>query len=199
MIISIFKQNIYLYLLILTTIEGPITSFVSAWFAAQWVLRIEYVAIIAFLWDIIWDIFLYMIWRLFGKISFLKKFQLFSKEQSFLKRTLDKSPFLYLLVVKFTPYLSTPSLIYAWSKKMKVRLFVIYSFVISIFVKIIYLTLGYMGSFSVKQVRHFIDWWKQIVLYVLIWVWLFVITKWVYSYLWKRIKKDVEDEIKKDD
>lgn len=46
---SFIKQHIYLFLLLLTTTEGPITSFVSAGFAAQGLLRIEYVFAIALL------------------------------------------------------------------------------------------------------------------------------------------------------
>lgn len=113
MIVEILKQHAYLYLLILTTIEWPITSFVSAGLAAQWELRIEYVAIIAFLGDVIGDILLYLIGRLSNKLLFLKKFSYFSKEKSFLTKTLYKNPFVYFLVAKFTPYLSAPSIIFA--------------------------------------------------------------------------------------
>ena len=69
MILEAFKQHIYIYLLILATIEGPITTFIAAWVSAHGELRIEYVAAIAFFWDLIGDIILYIIWWNIHKIN----------------------------------------------------------------------------------------------------------------------------------
>lgn len=196
MIVEILKQNAYLYLLILTTIEWPITSFVSAGLAAQGELRIEYVAIIAFLGDVIWDILLYFIGRFSNKLLFLKKFSYFSKEKSFLTKTLYKNPFFYFLVAKFTPYLSAPSIIFAWSKKISIMWFLFYSFVISFLVKIIYLTIGYLWIISIKQLTLFLNWRQKIAIYIIYWIILFLITKNIYQYIWNNIKKKIEEKEK---
>lgn len=193
MILHILKQNIYLYLLVLTTVEWPITSFVSAWFAAQGHLRIEYVAIVAFLWDVIGDVILYIIGRFFGKIKFLKEFSYFSKQKDFLTRMLEKSPFFYMLIVKFTPYLSTPSLLFAWTKRMKFRFFVLYSFLISILVKMVFLTMWYLWSISVRQLKIFMSWRKQVVLYIFAWIFVFFITKFIYHYIWNHLRKKIKE------
>jgi len=163
------KQNIYLYLFILTTVEWPITSFVSAGVAAQWGLRIEYVAIIAFLGDIIGDIILYSIGRFSNKLPFLKKFSYISQDKHFLIKSLNKRPFIYFLVAKFTPYLSAPSLIFAWARKFDIKRFLFYSFIISVFVKTVYLTIWYLWSVSLKQLTSFLEWRQQIAWYIIWW------------------------------
>jgi membrane protein DedA with SNARE-associated domain len=190
------KQNIYLYLFILTTVEWPITSFVSAGVAAQWGLRIEYVAIIAFLGDIIGDIILYSIGRFSNKLPFLKKFSYISQDKHFLIKSLNKRPFIYFLVAKFTPYLSAPSLIFAWAKKFNIKWFLFYSFIISVFVKVVYLTIWYLWSVSLKQLTSFLEWWKQIAWYIIWWTILFFITRNIYFNLGKRIKKKSQEKRK---
>lgn len=193
MILNILKQHIYIYLLILTTVEWPITSFVSAGVAAQWGLRIEYVAIIAFLGDIIGDIILYSIGRFSNKLPFLKKIPYFSQDKHFLTKALNKTPFIYFLIAKFTPYLSAPSLIFAWARKFSITWFLFYSFIISLFVKTIYLSIGYLGSISLKQLTSFLHWRQQIAWYTIWGIILFFITRYIYFNLGKRIKKKSEE------
>ncbi|MDD3262609.1 MAG: VTT domain-containing protein [Candidatus Absconditabacteria bacterium] len=193
---QIIKHNIYLYLLILTTIEGPITSFISAGVAAQGGLRIEYVAIIAFLGDIIGDILLYSIGRFSNKIPFLKKVSYIYKDKHFLTKALNKTPFIYFLVAKFTPYLSAPSLIFAGARKFDIKRFLFYSFIISVFVKTVYLTIGYLGSVSLKQLTSFLEGRQQIAGYVIGGLILFFITKHIYFNLGKRIKNKSEETTK---
>lgn len=45
-VINVIKDHAYLVLLITTTAEGPIASFVSGGIAAQGLLRLEYVFLI---------------------------------------------------------------------------------------------------------------------------------------------------------
>ena len=193
---QIIKQHIYLYLLILTTIEWPVTSFVSAGAAAQGVLRIEYVAIIAFLGDIIGDIILYALGYFSIKLPFLKKISSFFQKKHFLTRTLEKTPFVYFLVAKFTPYLSAPSLIFAWAKRFHFLWFLFYSFIISFFVKVVYLTMGYIGSISLQQLTSFLDWRQQIAWYIIGGIILFLLTKHIYFSLGKRIKQKNREQTK---
>jgi membrane protein DedA with SNARE-associated domain len=196
MIIDFLKRHIYLFLFFLTITEGPITSFTSAGFASQWLLNIRYVAIIAFFGDLIWDIVLYFIWRSYHKIKILKRFKLFSKEKEYLNKILNKSPFFYFLIVKTTPYLSAPSLIFTWIKKFKFWYFLVYSFLISIIVKILYLSVGYLGAISINELTSFLNWWKKIMIYVISWIILFLLIKRFYSYLPKLIKKESKERKK---
>lgn len=193
---QIIKQHIYLYLLILTTIEWPVISFVSAGAAAQGVLRIEHVAIIAFLGDILGDMGLYAIGYFSGKLPFLKKLSWFSQKKHFLTKTLEKTPFVYFLVAKFTPYLSAPSLIFAWAKKFHALWFLFYSCLISFLVKVVYLTMGYIGSISLKQLTSFLAWRQKIAGYIIWGIILFFLTKYIYLSLGKRLKKHSQEETK---
>lgn len=188
MLWQIIKQHIYLYLLILTIVEWPITSFVSAGAAAQGVLRIEYVALIAFLGDLIGDIFLYSLWRFSHKINFLKRFSYFSQEKKFLSNILKKRPFFFMLIVKFTPYLSSPSLFFAGIRKMRFSLFFGYSLIISVLVKIVYLAIGYFWAITIHQLTSFLDGRQQIVWYSIWWIVLFLVSKHIYTFIWNKLK-----------
>ncbi len=196
MILNFLKTHIYILLFFLSIAEWPITSFTSAWFASSWSLNIWYVAIVILMGDIIWDTILYLIWRSYHKIKILKKFKLFSKEKKHLTNILNKTPFLYFLTVKTTPYLSAPSLIFTGIKKFKFRVFMLYSIGVSIIVKIIYLSIGYFGAISISQLTKFLNWRKQIVVYLVFWIIIFFLINKFYSYLPKLIKKESKKERK---
>ena len=188
------KEHLYLFILLLTITEGPITSFVSAGLAAQWILRIDYIILLAFLWDIIWDIWLYIIWRFFYKISFLKKFHHFVTQKNILRKVFNKSPFLYFLIVKITPYLATPSLISMWLKKMSFWSFIQYSLLTPIIVKALNLTIWYLWSFTLSQLTRFLNGWKQVAIYIIGGIILFWWVKKLYYLLAQSIKDYVQNK-----
>jgi len=190
MILDFLKKHIYILLFFLSTVEWPITSFTSAWFASHWVLNIWYVALVMVIGDSVWDTILYFIWRSYHKIKILQRFKLFSKEKKYLTNILKKTPFLYFLTVKTTPYLSAPSLIFTGIKKFKFLHFFLYSLGVSIIVKIIYLSIGYFWAISISQLTKFLNWRKQIIVYLVFWVIIFLLIKKFYSYLPKLIKKE---------
>ena len=194
--IEFLKNNVYLLLLFLTTTEWPITSFVAAWLSAQWVLIFSYVIVIAFVWDIIWDVIAYFFGRFFAqlikKIKFLKRFHDFENQKNFLTKLSNKTPLFYFLLIKITPYIATPSLIYMWMKKMKFRKFFFYSFCTSIIVKTVYLFLWYIWSVSLKQLTNFVDWWKQVAIYVIGGLFILWGIKILYYYLSKILRKKID-------
>jgi len=196
MLIEFFKSHIYLLLLFLTTTEWPITSFVASGFAAQWLLNLWYVILIAFVWDIIWDVFAYFFGRFFAnliqRIKFLKRFYDFENQKWFFSKLSKKSPFAYFLLIKITPYIATPSLIYMWIKKMKFRYFFFYSFCTSIIVKAVYLFLWYIGSVSLRQLTSFVDGRKQVMIYVIGGILILWWIKKLYFYLSKILRKKVD-------
>lgn len=189
---SFIKQHIYLFLLLLTITEGPITSFVSSGFAAQGFLRIEYVFAIALLWDIIWDIILYLIGRFLYKIQRIKRQHQKITKNKLYKNLYEKYPFLFFLIVKITPYLSAPSLISTGIKKRKFFSFLKYSFFVSIIVKTVYITIGYLWSVSLGQLNRFLDGRKMIMLYIVGGVLLFRWIKKLYQRLVKVLKKEIK-------
>lgn len=196
MLIEFLKIHIYLLLLFLTTTEWPITSFVAAGFAAQWILNLWYVIVIAFIWDIIWDIFAYFFGRFFARlikrIKFLRRFHDFENQKWFFSKLSKKVPFVYFLFIKITPYIATPSLIYMWMKKIKFRYFFFYSFCTSIIVKAVYLFLWYVWSVSLKQLSGFVDGRKQTMIYLIGGVLIFWGIRKLYSHLSNVLKKKVD-------
>ena len=190
---SFIKQHIYLFLLLLTTTEGPITSFVSAGFAAQGALRIEYVFAIALLWDVIWDVVLYMIGRFLYKIKRIQRQHQKITNNKLYKNLYEKYPFLFFLIVKITPYLSAPSLISTGIKKRNFFSFLKYSFFVSIIVKTVYITIGYLWSVSLGQLNKFLDGRKMAIIYIVGWVLLFRWIKKLYQRLAKVLREEAEE------
>lgn len=188
------KQHIYLLIFILSVSEWPITSFVSAWFAANWVLKIEYIIIITCLWDIIWDIILYLVWMIFHRVSLLKKFHTFATKRNLLKKLYGRSKFLYFVLVKITPYLSAPSLLSLWMKKTNFWTFLKYSVIVSVLVKSVYLSLWYIWTISVQQLTKFLDVWKQVAVYLLAGIIILWWIKKLHKLIYKNIKKEVIQE-----
>ena len=194
MIIEIIANNVYTFLLALSITEGPVTAFIAAWLAAQWILELSYVIIIVIIGDIIWDILRYAVGRYSHKLKFLSKFHEFTEQKNFLSKRMKKSLFIYLFIIKFTPLLAVPSIIFAWVKKVKFWKFILYSTIISIFIKASYLLLGYLGSVSIRQMSNILDDSKLIVLYVLGGIFLLRWIRKLYKYIGKRIRKDLEKE-----
>lgn len=189
---SFIHQHIYLFLLFLTITEGPITSFVSAWFAAHGILRIEYIILLAVLWDLIGDVIFYVIGRTCHNIGWLKRFHYFVTQKNLLKRIFDRSPFFYFLIVKITPYLAMPSLISLGMKKMNFRSYMKYSLIMSIIVKAVYITAGYLGSISIAQVSKFMDGRKSVVLYGVAGI---IVFRWI-KVLYRRLSQIIKEKIK---
>lgn len=65
-------------------------------------------------------------------------------QRNILKTIYTRSPFFYFLIVKITPYLAMPSLISLGIKKTNFRVYMKYSLIMSIIVKAIYITAGYL-------------------------------------------------------
>jgi membrane protein DedA with SNARE-associated domain len=189
------QQHVYLFLLLLTITEGPITSFVSAWLAAQGILNIRYVVGITLLGDLIADVLRYVVGRFFYKIRFVQTiYNSTIQKKTIFSKLFARSPFLYFVLVKITPYLAMPSLISLGMKKMDFLSFLKYSFLVSCLVKIVYLGVGYFASFGISQVTQFLNGWKQIVIYVFWGILLFWGIKQGYFFLSRVLQKKLKSE-----
>jgi membrane protein DedA with SNARE-associated domain len=189
--LSVIQHNPYLTLLIATTIEWPIATFVSAGLAAHHVLRIEYVIMITIIGDVLGDAALYIIGRYFHKLWPVHRIvqKLPNKQQ--LHELFDRRPLVYIIIGKFTPYLATPTLIFAGMHHMNPVRFMRYSLIISTLVKIVYITLWYLGAVSVQQVQWFLHWRSMIAGYLIVWGLCFWWAGVLYRYLGAFIKKEV--------
>ena len=135
------KQNIYYILFVTLIVEWPITAFVWAEYASQGKLNLLLFSALAVLWDIIGDISIYTLWRYFfdrkyiNRLNPVKKVKQFITEKKFLNNLLEHYPFFFFLLVKITPYVSTPSLFSIGMKKYHFWKFLFFSAVISCIVQ----------------------------------------------------------------
>lgn len=190
---SLIQQNPYLSLLISTIIEWPITTFVSAGLAAHHILRIEYVVIITILGDVIGDIWLFLGGRYCFRLGIIQRLIHRIPKRDQLAQSLKKNPLLYLMIAKVTPYLAAPTLSFLGTQKhMTLVKFIWYSVIISTLVKIIYLSLWYLGAVSVQQLESLLSWRGKVMLYLIVWAvsfwWANIIYNYVGMVLRKRIK-----------
>ena len=177
------KQNIYYILFVTLIVEWPITAFVWAEYASQGKLNLLLFSVLAVLWDIIGDISIYTLWRYFfdrkyiNRLNPVKKVKQFITEKKFLNNLLEHYPFFFFLLVKITPYVSTPSLFSIGMKKYHFWKFLFFSAVISCIVKAVYISLGYLWWISLAKLQLIHEWWSELVLFVIIWVLIFYFIK----------------------
>ena len=197
------KNNIYFFLFIALTIEWPITAFVCGEYASQGKINLFLLAILAVLWDIIWDIFIYFCWRFFYKWKYINRFKFIKKlkdyvtEKEFLDNLLVKYPFFFFLIVKITPYLSTPSLFSVWMKKYHFWKFLFFSILISCIVKAVYISLWYLWWISLAKLKLIQEWWSELVLFVIIGIALFYLVKYLLKKFSKRLTRRSKKLMKK--
>ena len=197
------KQNIYYILFVALIVEWPITAFVWGEYASQGMLNLFLFGILAVLWDIIWDISIYTLWRYFyerkyiNRLNPIKKVKQYITEKKFLENLLEHYPFFFFLVVKITPYISTPSLFSVGMKKYHFWKFLFFSVVISCIVKAVYISLWYLWWISLAKLKLIHEWWSELVLFIIIWVIIFYVIKLFLSKYSKRLIARLKKNLKK--
>lgn len=187
--VSLIQQNPYFAFLIATILEWPIVTFISAGLASRHILYLPYVVGITILGDVIGDIVLFLLGRYWSQISLVQYFLHKLPRKEKITRSLQKNPFLYLSIAKITPYLSTPTLIFTGTQSMGFGRFFIYSMMISVLVKSIYITLWYIGFLSISQIEGFLSGRAKIILYLIGSISFFLATKLIYRLLIRYIRK----------
>lgn len=114
-------------------------------------------------------------------------------EKKLFKNLYTKYPFFYFFIVKITPYLSAPSLMSVGIKKMNFFKFLMYSTLVSLIVKTVYVGMGYLGSVSISQLERFLDGRKMGMIYILGGIILFLSIKRCY----KKVSKIITKKIRK--
>lgn len=196
------KQNIYYILFVTLIVEWPITAFVWAEYASQGKLNLLLFSALAVLWDIIGDISIYTLWRYFfdrkyiNRLNPVKKVKQFITEKKFLNNLLEHYPFFFFLLVKITPYVSTPSLFSIGMKKYHFWKFLFFSAVISCIVKAVYISLGYLWWISLAKLQLIHEWWSELVLFLIIWVFIFYFIKLFLIKLSKKLIKLLKKNLK---
>lgn len=184
---SLIQQYPYLTLLITTIIEWPIATFISAGLAAHHILHIEYVIIITVIGDVLGDCILYLIGRYVHHWWYIDRLIQKLPHKERLDQSFNNKSWTYMIIGKFTPYLATPTLIFAGIQHMNIIRFISYSCIISIWVKATYIALWYIGAVSIQQVQWFLHWRASIVSYIIIWCLCFRGAGTCYHHLWTYI------------
>ena len=197
------KNNIYYFLFIALVIEWPIIAFVGGEYASQWKLNIVLFLVLAVIADIIWDVCIYSCWRFFNnwkyidKFSPVKKVKNYISEKKFFQKLLSDFPFFFFLIVKITPYISTPSLFSVWVKKYHFWKFLFFSLLISCIVKIVYISLWYLWWISLARLKLIQEWRGEFILFVIIWFILFYLVKFFLKKFSKRLISWMKDLLHK--
>lgn len=135
--------------------------------------------------------------RFLYKIGRLRRYHEHFTEKKIFRNLYTKYPFFYFFIVKITPYLSAPSLMSVGIKKMNFFNFLMYSALVSLIVKTVYVGMGYLGSVSISQLERFLDGRKMGMIYILGGIILFLSIKRCYkktsSMITKKIKKKTEE------
>ncbi len=197
------RQNIYYILFMALIVEWPITAFVWAEYASQWKLNLFLFSFLAVLWDIIGDISIYTLGRYFyerkyvNRLNPVKKMKEYITEKKFFENLLVQYPFFFFLVVKITPYISTPSLFSVGMKKYHFWKYLFYSVLISCIVKAVYISLWYLWWISLARLKLIHEGRSELALFLIIWVILFYLMKLFLKKFSKKLIARIKKYIKK--
>ena len=197
------KNNIYYFLFIGLLIEWPIVGFIGWEYASQWKLNIVLFFILAVIADIIWDVCVYSCWRFFNnrkyidRFSHIKMIKNYINEKKFFQKLLTDIPFVFFLIVKITPYVSTPSLFSVWIKKYHFRKFLFFSALVSCIVKFVYISLWYLWWISLAKLKLIQEWWSELILFVIIGIGAFCLIKLLLKKFSKRLTSRMKEILHK--
>ena len=200
---AFIKSNIYYFLFVALLLEWPITAFVWWEYASQGKLNLMLFLSFAVIADIVWDVCIYSCWRFFNNWKYIDKFnpvkrmKNYINEKKFFQKLLSDFPFFFFLIVKITPYISTPLLFSVWVKKYHFWKFLFFSLLISCIVKIIYISLWYLWWISLAKLKLIQEWWGEFILFVIIWFILFYLVKIFLKKFSKRLISWMKDLLHK--
>ena len=175
-----YKIIFYLLLIIWVIFEGPIIilslSLVSP------ILKISFLEVLffAFLWDFLWDL-LHFLFARFFKNKIKKDFWIILK----LEKKLEKhSLFDKLLVIKYTPPISSLGLLYLWYSKLKLKDFIKNDIILNIFSAVLISSIWYFFW------KYFVD--TNNFVYFIMWLFFsfvvfYFLFKFIRNYLIKKI------------
>ena len=169
-----YKIIFYLIIFIAVILEWPITVLSLAIFAPKLGIWFPTIFLFAFLWDFLWDSLHFFVWR-FVKWIVLKN-KNFSKAENLFKKIENYSFFDKLIVIKYTPPITSIWLLYMWFTKIWVKEFLLKNWVLCLSSAII------LSSLWIFIGEKFADN-KNILIYLFIAIWAILITVYFLSKL----------------
>ena len=169
-----YKIIFYLIIFIAVILEWPITVLSLAIFAPKLGIWFPTIFLFAFLWDFLWDSLHFFVWRFVKWITLKNKN--FSKAENLFKKIENYSFFDKLIVIKYTPPITSIWLLYMWFTKIWVKEFLLKNWVLCLTSSII------LSSIWIFIGEKFADN-KNILIYLFMAIWVILITVYFLSKL----------------
>ncbi|MCT4616848.1 MAG: VTT domain-containing protein [Candidatus Gracilibacteria bacterium] len=155
--LKLILKHGYLVMFGLMVLEGPIITFIGALIAATTgAFNIVIVIILGILGDIVGDGIYYTI----GKTGNIKSFEK-KKKQSKMLMALEKfihvHPFKSLVLIKYTPYMQPPGLMFVGFSKFPLKKYITYSSLLSLPGSIIFGLTGFFAGDSVIKLLPILE------------------------------------------
>lgn len=175
----------YILLIITVILEWPITILTLSLLSTTFWFSFIFVYIFAIIWELFWDILHYILWRFFKQNIFKNKnFEILERTEEKLK---NHSLFDKLIVIKYTPPITSIWLIYLWYNKVDFKKFlkniVIFSFLNWFLITFIWF---YFWKYFVNK-----DDFKYLIIWLLFsFLLLYFLIKIISSYFIKKVLND---------
>lgn len=185
--ISFYNEYIFLFYfitIIAVILEWPIVILTLTLLSVKLGIPFWVLIFLAFIWDFWWDFLHFLIWKYFKK--FFQKNKKIEKFNNF-KEKIDKVPLLEkLIIIKYTPPITSIWLIYLWFSSEKTWDFIKKDFFLCIFSSFLVLFIWYNFWQYFKETNN--------LTYFFIWVWfaIFIVvllTKIISKFILKKIYK----------
>ena len=113
----------YALAVVAVILEWPITVLaISSFIAPKYWLSFWLIFALAFIWDFVWDLLHFYIWKFWKNIH--KKIRESKKFGTIIKKIDSYSYFDKLIIIKYTPPITSAWLIYIWASKWDIKEFI---------------------------------------------------------------------------
>lgn len=193
---ELILKHWYLLMFWLMVLEGPIITFMGALIAATTgAFSIVIVIILWILGDIIWDWVYYTIWKT-GNIKAFEKKKNGSKMLLALEKFIHIHPFKSMVLIKYTPYMQPPGLMFVGFSKFPIKKYLLYSTLLSLPGSLIFWLSWFFAWDTVMKLLPILESPYIIVPTVIVIIWLVILGfKKMQSFIIKHV--NLEEEIKK--
>lgn len=176
----------YILAIIAVILEWPLTVLaISSFLAPKYGISFFWIFLLAFIWDFFWDLLHFYIWRFWKNIhSKIEKNKNFWK---IIQKIDNYSITDKIILIKYTPPITSIWLIYLWATKMKLKNFLKIDILFCL-----------ISSFVVSIIWYFLWKWLQnetniSKIIFIVWIWI-IFTYFIFKISFKIITKKIEDK-----
>ena len=181
-----YTRIFYILIAIVVLLEGPIIILTLTILSPQLWIWIPFLFFLSLFWDFWGDLLHFLLGKYWEKL-FPNKRRSWAKSPTFQKltKTIDNYPLLEkLIIIKYTPPITSIGLIYLWVSKVKMFDFIKKDFPLCLLSTIVVIYIGfYFGQYFNTKTNF---WW------LIFWIWLGILTTITLSRLiWKFLLKKI--------